>query len=237
MRIYTLITVFVMFSSTVMASELPSWSTARSVMEKCYSGFDGVITLDASLGATARHTRGVQGISSNRIGGDFTSNTTTTNRWSTTNGISTNELGTSSLTSSLGGYEDSSSVSANDYNGYDDYDRIFDETTVTPEAFIGVKLTVPLYSRADRLSRREKTSAQVRAVADLYAKYEGFKATAAALTEEGKVLRSLMLEGGESAIAAYFNLLAEKEKSIALMVSAHRTIMQTLDSCGYRKGE
>ena len=100
-----------------------------------------------------------------------------------------------------------------------------------------MKLTVPLYSRADRLSRREKTSSQVKAVADLYAKYEGFKATAAALTEEGKVLRSLMLEGGETAIAAYFNLLAEKEKSIALMVSAHRTIMHTLDSCGYKGGK
>ena len=105
MRICTLITVFVMFSSSVIAAELPSWSTARRVMEKCYSGFDGVITLDASLGATARHTRGMQGISSNRIGGDFTSNATTSNRLSTTSGMSTVELGTSSLASSLGNYE------------------------------------------------------------------------------------------------------------------------------------
>ena len=103
-------------------------------------------------------------------------------------------------------------------------------------AYVGLNLTVPLYSREVRLKRKEATNKQVEHLSDLYAQYEGHRATAAALAEEARVLKRIMLENGHQAIQAYYEMLAKKEKSKALMRSAKRKIFTLLENCGYVAG-
>ncbi len=54
--------------------------------------------------------------------------------------------------------------------------------------------------------------------------------------EEAKVLKGIMLENGHQAIQAYYEMLAKKEKSKALMHSAKRKIFTLLENCGYVAG-
>ena len=100
-------------------------------------------------------------------------------------------------------------------------------------AYVGIGLTVPLYSREVRLKRKEETNSQIEHLSDLYAQYEGHRATAAALGEEARVLKRIMLENGHQSIQAYYEMLAQKEKSTALMHSAERKIFTILENCGY----
>lgn len=219
------------------ANELPSWRKAKGIMEQCYSGFDMTITLSAGLDVGYQLTgsdKATTGIahndyssSGNSASSSAESYTTNANRSGTGEELSTSELETGNTFSKSVNEKVDYSNYSNEYSSADEWE----ENRFSTETYAGIKLTVPLYSRETRLSRREKTASQVKALADLYAKYEGHRATAAALHHEQKVLKQLMLDGGQAAISAYYGLLAEKEKSKALMISSKRTILYILESC------
>ena len=198
---------------SVGAEGLPKWSHARQTLEGCYDGWNAVITVKAGLKSeytlNEYEDRNVLSI----VGEQSLS----------TNSISTNELdSTASSDSAYDLYENDKAVDA-------DYSR----NRLQNSAYVGLNMTVPLYSREVRLKRKEATNKQVEHLSDLYAKYEGHRATAAALEEETKVLKRIMLENGHQAIQAYYGMLAEKEKSKALMRSAKRKIFTLLENCGY----
>ena len=195
------------------AAELPSWPLARQTLEGCYGGWNAVITVKAGLKSeytlNEYEDRNVLSIAGEQS--------------LSTDNISTDELDTTaSSDSAYDLYESDKAVDA-------DYSR----DRLQNSAYVGLNLTVPLYSREVRLKRKEATNKQVEHLSDLYAKYEGHRATAAALEEETKVLKRIMLENGHQTIQAYYGMLAEKEKSKALMRSAKRKIFTLLENCGY----
>ncbi len=195
------------------AAELPLWSKARQTMEKCYDGWNAVVTVKA-------------GLKSQYVVSDYKDNnvfSTVGEQSLSTDSISTDELESSSSSEAAYDlYESDKAVNA-------EYSR----DRLQNSAYVGVNLTVPLYSREVRLKRKEATNKQLEHLSDLYAQYEGHRATAAALEEEAKVLKRIMLENGHQAIQAYYDMLAKKEKSKALMHSARRKIFILLENCGY----
>jgi hypothetical protein len=110
-----------------------------------------------------------------------------------------------------------------------DYSRDRQRTS----GYVGVMMTVPLYSRKVRLSRKEATNKQIEHLADLYANFDGHRATMAALMEEKKVLKKVMIDSGQQGIPSYYQLLQDIEKSRALMKSAARKILAILENCEY----
>ncbi|HIQ37400.1 MAG TPA: hypothetical protein EYH36_05320 [Desulfocapsa sulfexigens] len=99
--------------------------------------------------------------------------------------------------------------------------------------FVGLNMTVPLYSRKLRLARKESTNKQIEHLADLYANFEVHRATMAALTQEKSVLKKVMIDSGQQGITAYYQLLKEVEKERALMKSSARKILAILENCDY----
>ncbi len=198
------------------AAELPLWSKARQTMEKCYDGWNAVVTVKAGLKSeyslNEYEDRNVLSIA-----GEQNIDTAS---------INTDELETvSSSEAAYDMYESDKAMNA-------EYSR----DRLQNSAYVGLNLTVPLYSRELRLKRKEATNKQLEHMSDLYAQYEGHRATAAALEEEAKVLKRIMLENGHQAIQAYYEMLAKKEKSKALMHSARRKIFTLLENCGYVAG-
>lgn len=205
-----------LIASNVEAGGLPDWNDAQKVIESCYGGWDGVITVSAGLR------------------GDY----------------SMNDYHDSTVTkivgeqSSTGGYSsyDGSETTASEEAEYDlsesvkEMDATYSRDRATGSAFAGIALTVPLYSREKRIKRREHTDSRIEHMADLYAKYEGHRATAAALDKEVVVMRRVLEDEGYQGINNYYQILAEREKSVALMNSAARKINMILRRCGYVEG-
>jgi len=94
-------------------------------------------------------------------------------------------------------------------------------------------LTVPLYSRKERLSRQESTNKQIEHLAELYAEVESQVAIISALKSEKDVLKKVMIDAGQQGISAYYDLLQKIETSKVKKISAERKILVTLENCGY----
>lgn len=201
---------------TAFSADLPQWSKARQAMEKCYGGWNAVVTIKAGLKSEySLNEYADRNVLS--IAGEQNIDTSS---------INTDELETvSSSEAAYDMYESDKAMNA-------EYSR----DRLQNSAYVGLNLTVPLYSREVRLKRKEATNKQVEHLSDLYAQYEGHRATAEALEEEAGVLKRIMLENGHQAIQAYYDMLARKEKSKALMRSAKRKIFTLLENCGYVAG-
>lgn len=209
----SIVLLVLLYSSNCFAGAVPDWADAREVMEKCYSGWDVKITLAG--GARETYTR--DSFSELSTSGEFSGAEYSSLSSQNTDGES---VVRENLTTDL---EDVS----NAYQGELEQDRF------STSAYVGVTLSVPLYDRTTRIARREKSQSAVHALSDLYAKFEGYRATVASIETEQGVVKQIMMDGGEKAITAYYNLLAEKEKARALMNSARRKIFVTLEGCGY----
>lgn len=99
--------------------------------------------------------------------------------------------------------------------------------------YVGINLTIPLYSKKERLSRKENADKQVEHLAELYAEYEGQAAMLKTLGEERETLKRVMIDSGQEGITAYFELIKKMEQSRAGMVGAARKIIVILENCGY----
>jgi hypothetical protein len=125
------------------------------------------------------------------------------------------------------------------YSGYDievsingGYEhRIYESGPIDGE-FANALVTIPLYSRKERLARQESTNQQIEHVAEIYAEYEESSATVAALEEEKRVLQKTMIDTGAQGISAYFDLIKNVEKSRAKKNSSARKIRAILENCG-----
>ena len=94
-------------------------------------------------------------------------------------------------------------------------------------------LTVPLYSKKERLDRQDYVNSRISALADLYAEVETQAAVIGTLEIEKKVLKKVMIDSGHSGIEAYYSLLQNIEKARAEKIAAERKILMTLETCGY----
>jgi hypothetical protein len=203
-------------SSAAQAAAVPQWGEARKVVEKCYSGWDVKINLTAGAkGSYDAH--------------EYT-------ELSTSRDISDSSYGSLSTISSEEGSVVQDSMTTDFDESSSNYDGVFDKDRIGSSFFVGLNMTVPLYDRSTRISKREKKNSAVSKLADLYAKYEGYRATVASIEAGQGVAKQIMMDGGEQAIRAYFGMLAEKEKARALMVSSRRKIFVTLEACGYVAG-
>lgn len=205
---------FLLFSPSIcFADDLPDWSKAKKVMAECYDGWNATVSVKAGLQSQY----------------DI-------NEYEDHNVFSTlgEQSATANSTSINGEGEASTAEKAYDsYGSNKALDAEYSRNRLNHEAAVGVFLTVPLYSRAVRLERKEKENQQVEHLADLYAQYEGHRATAAALEEQKGILKKVMEDSGSEGITAHFQLLAELEKSKALMAGAKRKAMSILENCGY----
>jgi len=132
------------------------------------------------------------------------------------------------------------STMKNCYDGWDvevtvsgGYETRYYENGPVDGAFGNAVLTVPLYSRKERLSRQESTNKEIEHIAELYADFEEQSASYAALSEEKDLLKKVMIDSGAQGITAYYNLMKEIEKARAKRNSAARKIMMILENCGY----
>ena len=94
-------------------------------------------------------------------------------------------------------------------------------------------LTVPLYSKKERLDRQDYINKRIGDLADLYAEVETQAAVVGTLEIEKKVLKTVMIDSGHKGIEAYYSLLQDIEKAKAEKVAAERKILMTLETCGY----
>lgn len=195
------------------ADELPEWSKAKKIMAECYDGWNATVTVKA-------------GLQSQYDINEYDDH----NVYSTLGEQTANANNTSSN-------DDSTKSSADRaYNSYDSskaLDAEYTRNRLNHEAVAGIFLTVPLYSRAVRLERKEKENQQIEHLADLYSQYEGHQATAKALEEQKVILKKVMEDSGSEGITAHYQLLAELEKSKALMAGAKRKALAILENCGH----
>ncbi len=113
------------------------------------------------------------------------------------------------------------------------YDAEYSRDRNRTSGYAGIIMKVPLYSREIKLERKEATNKQIEHLADLYANFDGYKATFFALQEEKKILKKVMIDNGQKGITAYYELLQQIEKEKALMNSSARKILVILENCGY----
>ena len=195
------------------AGTIPEWPVARKTVEKCYSGWNVKISLSGGIKSTYTQNKFSELSESGTFSGA--------------------EYDAFDEAMDDDGMTASHQASVDLKEATSEYEGSLEQDRISNTAYAGISLTVPLYSREYRISKREKKDSAVSQMADLYAKYEGYKATVAAMTIEEKVLKRIMLDGGEQAISAYYDLLADREKARALMISAKRKIMVILEGCGY----
>ena len=126
------------------------------------------------------------------------------------------------------------------YSGWDmevkvsgGYETRYYENGPVDGPFGNAVLTVPLYSRKERLSRQESTNKQIEHVAELYADFEEQSATYVALNDERELFKKVMIDNGAQGITAYYDLMKEIEKSKAKKNAAARKIRMILENCGY----
>jgi len=96
-------------------------------------------------------------------------------------------------------------------------------------------ISVPIYSRKQRLERQEHTNAQLEHLAELYAQHQSQTAIMNAMENEKEVLKRTMLDDGAAGITAYYSLIKEVEKARSERDSARRKIITWLELCGYQK--
>ena len=113
------------------------------------------------------------------------------------------------------------------------YETRYYENGPVDGPFGNALLSVPLYSRKERLARQESTNKQIEHVAELYSDFEEQSATYAALSEEKGLLKKVMIDSGAQGITAYYDLMKEVEKARAKRNGAARKIMMILENCGY----
>ncbi|MBF0233777.1 MAG: hypothetical protein HQK65_12180 [Desulfamplus sp.] len=97
-------------------------------------------------------------------------------------------------------------------------------------------LTVPLYSKKERLDRQDYVNKRVSDLADLYAEVETQSAIIGTLEIEKNVLKKVMIDSGHKGIEAYYTLLKDIEQAKAKKLSAQRKILMILETCGYVAG-
>lgn len=97
-------------------------------------------------------------------------------------------------------------------------------------------LTVPLYSKKERLDRQDYVNNRVSGLADLYAEVETQAAVIGTLEIEKNVLKKVMIDSGHTGIEAYYNLLQDIETARAQRTAAERKILLILETCGYVAG-
>jgi len=126
------------------------------------------------------------------------------------------------------------------YDGWDvevtvsgGYETRYYENGPVDGPFGNAVLTVPLYSRKERLSRQQSINKEIEHVAELYADFEEQSASYMALSEEKGLLKKVMIDTGAQGITAYYDLMKEIEKARAKRNSAARKIMMILENCGY----
>ncbi len=128
---------------------------------------------------------------------------------------------------------DNTTSTVNSYDSGKTLDAEYSRDRSRVSGFVGLNMTVPLYSRTIRLARKEATNKQIEHLADLYANFEGHRATMLSLVEEKKILKKVMIDSGQQGITAYYQLLKEVEKARALMKSSARKILAILENCDY----
>lgn len=111
--------------------------------------------------------------------------------------------------------------------------RIYETGPIDGE-FANAMISVPLYSRKEKLVRQENTNKQIEHVAEIYAVFEESSATLAALEDEKKVLQKTMIDTGAQGITAYFDLIKDVEKSRAKRNESARKIKMILENCGFK---
>lgn len=126
------------------------------------------------------------------------------------------------------------------YSGWDvevkvsgGYETRYYENGPVQGAFGNAVLSVPIYSRKERLARQESTNKQIEHVAELYADFEEQSATYTALNNERELFKKVMIDNGAQGITAYYDLMREIEKSKAKRNAAKRKIRMILENCGY----
>lgn len=97
-------------------------------------------------------------------------------------------------------------------------------------------LTVPLYSKKERLDRQDYVNKRIGDLADLYAEVDTKSAVINTLESEKSVLKQVMIDSGHDGIEAYHKLLQDIEKAKADRVAAERKIIMMLETCGYVAG-
>ncbi|MCP3663969.1 MAG: hypothetical protein GY696_16010 [Gammaproteobacteria bacterium] len=219
--LYLLMVLSVFFSTSTEAKNLPSWGKAQRTMKKCYSGWNGTIKLESGL----RLEHQFNELRQNSVRTGSGGNDSSKNLQASSDIFSEQDLTSTSVTSSEAAYDL--------FESRESADSSFSRNGIGSSAFVGLSLNVPIYSREVRLNRKEATNRQVNLLADLYAQYEGHRATAAALTKEVKVLKRIMLDGGAAAIQSYYEMLSQIAKSKALMTSSKRKILTMLEACDY----
>jgi len=218
MKRLTFALLIVVFNYGISSSQnIPSWRVARGVMEKCYSGWNGVITVSAGL-------EGGYDIESSE---DSTTSSLISDGSTDSNVFSSEEIDLE--------FQETTSRSAQRdlFEGIESSENNYSRNGFSSNAYIGISMTVPLYDRATRLRRRESTNRQVNSLADQYAKYEGYRATILALKKELVIAKKLMGDLGHQGIKSYYQMLVDIEKAKALMTSSKRKIMMNLEACGY----
>jgi hypothetical protein len=192
---------------------LPAWQDAKKIMASCYAGWNATVSVKAGLQSQYDINEYEDSNVFNTLG----------EQTDTAGGTSTKNE--SSVTNSESAYDS--------YNSSKALDAEYSRNRLNHEAAVGLFLTIPLYSREIRLERKEKENQQIEHLADLYAQNEGHQATVAALEEQKMILKTLMKDNGSESINAYLLLLAELEKSKALMSGAERKALAILENCGY----
>lgn len=110
--------------------------------------------------------------------------------------------------------------------------RIYQDGPVDGE-FATAMVTVPIYSRKQKLDRQNQTHDKIEHLAELYADHQSQSAIVFALTNEKEVLQRTMIDEGAQGISAYYDLIKDVEKAKALRDSAQRKIITWLELCGY----
>jgi hypothetical protein len=237
----TAVCLVVLLIASTGSAGLPPWSKARKIIENCYGGIDATVTVRA--GIQTEYTfddtdndddADIKSIMESLYGGETrVEKGSSVHRGSTIRSESEEtDVDEDSFESSIIDEESSSSTKELSENTRSSRYR-YDRRNIQNTAYVGVFLTVPLYSRDTRISRLEKINSNINEIADLYRVYEMNLAMANALAKEREVARSVMFDDGQRGISAYYTLISDIEKSIASMRSAKRKIISLLERCGY----
>jgi hypothetical protein len=110
--------------------------------------------------------------------------------------------------------------------------RIYQNGPVDGE-FATAMLTVPIYSRKQKIERQNQAHEKIEHLSGLYAELQSQTAIVYALTNEKNLLQRTMIDDGAKGISAYYELIKDVEKAKSLRDSAGRKIINWLEICGY----
>ena len=110
--------------------------------------------------------------------------------------------------------------------------RIYQDGPVDGE-FATAMVTVPIYSREQKIERQNLTHDKIEHLSELYADHQSQSAIVFALDKEKDILQQTMIDEGAQGISAYYDLIKDVEKAKSLRDSAQRKIITWLELCGY----